>query len=370
MRVLATALTPVLSNVRSSSELAGDWLLKSGIQDETGGVARYYRSDLAQNARVSTEITGYAVSTLLYLYNRTEDPGYLSSAERAGKFLTQLAWSPGLATFPFEHSLRDAPKPLAYFFDCGIIIRGLVRLAQVTRNSEYLDIAVKAGRSMAEDFAVGERYHPIIELPSKSPVAYAPQWSRSPGCYQLKSALGWHDLARATGSADFEALYESAVTAAIKTKDTFLPAETPEATMDRLHAYGYFLEGMLPLAGRSDCAAALAEGVERISNYLRSIRPVFERSDVYAQLLRARLFANQLTAVPVNVPAAEDEVARISEFQLADRDERVGGGFCFGRKGVNLLPYVNPVSTAFCMQALEMWNDFKSGKALDATTLI
>ena len=111
MRVLATILTPVLSNVRSSSQLAGAWFVGSGIQDETGGVARYYRSDVAQSARVSTEITGYALSTLLYLYERSDDSAYLSAAERAGKFLIQVAWSPGLATFPFEHSLRDAPKP-------------------------------------------------------------------------------------------------------------------------------------------------------------------------------------------------------------------------------------------------------------------
>jgi hypothetical protein len=363
-------LSPVLSNVRISSGLAGAWFVKSGIQDETGGVARYYRSDLAQNARVSTEITGYTVSALLYLYGRTGSAAYLSAAERAGKFLTQVAWSPGLATFPFEHSLRDAPKPLAYFFDCGIIIRGLVRLAQVTRDSEYLDVATKAGLSMAVDFSAAEAYHPVLELPGKSPIAYAPQWSRSPGCYQLKSALAWHDLAAATGNTQFEAMYEAAVAFALKTRNAFLPAETPEATMDRLHAYSYFLEGMLPLAGRSDCAAALAEGVERVSNYLRSIRPVFERSDVYAQLLRARLFANQIIGVPLNRRGAEDEVARISGFQLTDEDRRVAGGFSFGRQCGSLLPYVNPVSTAFCMQALEMWNDFESGKALDATTLI
>jgi hypothetical protein len=223
---------------------------------------------------------------------------------------------------------------------------------------------------MATDFAGAQGYHPIIELPGKAPVAYAAQWSRSPGCYQLKSALAWHELARATGNSEFETLYEASVATAIKTKDNFLPAETAEATVDRLHAYGYFLEGLLPLAGRSDCAAALAEGLQRISNYLRSTRPVFERSDVYAQLLRARLFANQLSGIPLNRPAAEDELAQIADFQLADGDSKVRGGFCFGRKGANMLPYVNPVSTAFCLQALEMWNDFESGKTLDATTLI
>jgi hypothetical protein len=349
----------VLLQILSVTELAGGWFVNSGIQEKTGGFARYYRADIRQNARVSTEITGYGVSTLLYLYERTGDPSYLASAERAGKFLTQIAWSPGLATFPFEHSLSDAPKPLSYFFDCGIIIRGLIRLSEATGNAGYLDVAMKAARSMANDFSGPEGYHPVIDLPLKSPVAYTAQWSRNPGCYQLKSALAWYYL-----GAEFEPLYQSAVINALKIKDRFLPGETPETTMDRLHAYCYFLEGLLPLAGRSDCATALAEGIERVSKYLRSIRPVFERSDVYAQLLRARLFAEQIAGIPLNRQAADEEAACIPEFQLGD------GGFCFGRKGASMMPFVNPVSSAFCMQALEMWNDFQMGKTLDVNTLI
>jgi hypothetical protein len=320
---------------------------------------------------VSTEITGYAVSTFVYLYRRTGGPEFLAAADRAGKFLAELAWSPGLATFPFEHSADgDAPQPLAYFFDCGIIIRGLVVLSQATGKPEYLDIAIKAGRSMAADFAAPGRFHPIISLPAKSPLEYTQHWSKSPGCYQLKSALGWHDLAQATGDAGFASSYESAVAGALAAKDSFLPAETPEKTMDRLHAYCYFLEGLLPFAGRSDCATTLGQGIERVSNYARSIRPLFERSDVYAQLLRIRLLANQLAGVPLNRAAALDEAARLPAFQVDDEDPRISGGFYFGRKGTEILPYVNPASTAFCLQALDMWNDFEAGKPLDRRSLI
>jgi hypothetical protein len=371
MRVLATALTPLLSKITSHAERAGVWFQGSGIQEENGGVARYYRSDLGKNARVSTEITGYAASTLIYIYRRTGERTFLEAAERAGEFLTRVAWSPVLATFPFEHSSDgDSPQPLAYFFDCGIIVRGLVALSKATANSEYLDVAVKAGRSMAADFSGPDAFHPIINLPSKTPVPCTSQWSRSPGCYQLKSALAWHDLAEVTGDSQFLSLYESAVAAALNARGRFLPGENQEKTMDRLHAYCYFLEGLLPLAGRSDCAAALAEGVERVSKYLRSIRPVFERSDVYAQLLRVRLFAEQLAGVALNRAAAQEEAARVSEFQLRHRDPRINGAFSFGRKQTEMLPYVNPVSTAFGMQALDLWNDFEAGKTLDYRALI
>src|SRR2546421_6821727 len=103
---------------------AGAWLLKSGIQEPSGGVARYYLADVHQNRAISTEITGYAVSTFTYLYALTRDERYLDAATSAGSFLTDTAWDERLGMFPFECS----EQPLAYFFDSGIIVRGLLSL--------------------------------------------------------------------------------------------------------------------------------------------------------------------------------------------------------------------------------------------------
>ena len=47
---------------------------------------------------------------------------------------------------------------------------------------------------------------------------------------------------------------------------------------------------------------------------------------------------------------------------LCVTDVRIDGGFWFGRKGAEMLPFVNPVSTVFCMQALGLWEDHKAGK--------
>ena len=49
----------------------GEWFLGSGIQQTNGGVARYYLVDSRRNLPVSTEITGYAVSALVYLHSRS-----------------------------------------------------------------------------------------------------------------------------------------------------------------------------------------------------------------------------------------------------------------------------------------------------------
>ena len=350
---------------------AGCWFLQSGIQEPEGGVARYYRGDVGQNARVSTEITGYAISSLVYLHGRTGDDRCLAGARKAGDFLIEHAWDNQAGVFPFEHSFNGSlPDALAYFFDSGIIARGFLALWRATDDERYLNAAVKAGEAMGRHFRAKDAIHPILQLPSMEPLAYTPQWSRGPGCYQLKSAMAWFDLFSATGTSRFLEWYEEALQSALRSHVTFLPAETPEKTMDRLHAYSYFLEGAMPAAERAEVQSALRDGISRVAVYLREIASTFERSDVYAQLLRVRLFAEQLAGIPVEHADAEREARRIPEFQLAHHDVRYDGGYAFGRKGGAIIPHMNPVSTAFCSQALTMWSDYGAGKVLELQSLI
>lgn len=350
-------------------QLAGSWLLRSGIQAPTGGVARYYRTDLARNAPVSTEITGYAASALLYLHARTGEARYREQALGAGHFLTRLAWDRELAVMPFE---VGAPDGQAYFFDSGIIARGLVALWRSSGEAEFLETAERCAESMARDFAAGSEFHAILELPPKAAAARDRRWSRAPGCYQLKAGLAWREVAEATGRQEFRAHYDRLLAYALGEQASFLAGEPEgERVVDRLHAYCYFLEGLLPCAGRPDCAVTLRQGLERAAELRDSATGLLERSDVYAQLLRLRLFAAALGAVPLDRKAAEREAAVILEFQASGSDPRIAGGMYFGRRGTQMLPYVNPASTVFSMQAMEMWRLWCAGEfKADWQTLI
>jgi len=332
---------------------AGDWFLRSGIQEPSGGVARYYRADLERYHRVSTEITGYAASTFVCLHSLTGDQRYLDRALAAGRFLAGAAWDPASCVLPFELD----PPAFTYFFDCGIAVRGLLSVWRATGAAEFLAVAAMLGDSMARDFAAGRaEFHPILSLPEKRPLARdSARWSQCPGCYQLKSAMAWWDLADATGDLAFRQPYEALLPAVIKDASGFLPGHpVPAKVMDRLHAYLYFLEGLLPRAGDPQCAIVIREGIARVAESLREIAPEFERSDVYAQLLRLRLYAADI--VPLDHAAAHEEAERLSAFQAASNDPRVDGGFYFGCTGGAFLPYINPVSTAFALQALALWD--------------
>jgi hypothetical protein len=333
------------------------WLLRSGIREANGGVARYYRSDLEKNAPVSTEITGYAVSALVHLHPFVSpDITSLEPAVESARYLAREAWSDCDATFPFELGSK-----FAYFFDIGIIVRGLLAAYSATRDPEFAQRAKDAGLSLAFDFLGDGVFHPVITLPEKQPLDYEPKrWSRSPGCYQLKSALAWKDIGDAFGDEHAAKMFEMALSVAMSQYEDFLPGvDEPEKVMDRLHAYCYFLEALLSVGDRPACRVVLEQGIQRVSNYLLEISPKFERSDVCAQLLRVRLIAHHALGLALDEQAADDEARRAASYQGKSEDVRIDGGFWFGRKGQEMLPFVNPVSTAFCAQALLLWQQHR-----------
>ncbi|SPE33154.1 conserved hypothetical protein [Candidatus Sulfopaludibacter sp. SbA3] len=333
---------------------AGKWFVHSGIQQPDGGVARYYRADLQRNHAVSTEISGYAISTLVYLHSLTGEERYLERATAGACFLSRAFRDTGMLAMPFETD----PARFTYFFDCGIIVRGLLAAWRASGTEQFLDMAVGLGERMAVDFASPSGdFHPVLSLPDKLPAERdAQRWSQSAGCYQLKAAMGWWDLWEATGDAQFREPFDRVLADSLRSYGEFLPGHPDRLKVtDRLHAFCYFLEGLLPRAADRRCAAALCDGLQRVSHHMRAIAPEFERSDVCAQLLRMRLYADATGAVPLDRDAAAFEASRLAEFQATSEDPRIDGGFYFGRREGAFLPYVNPVSTGFSLQALAMW---------------
>lgn len=333
---------------------AGRWLLHSGIQAPSGGFARYYDSETGKYKPVSTEITGYAASALVWLFHETGDEEYLVRARQTADFLTTV-WDGGLRAFPFEQS-----SDLAYFFDTGIIIRGLIAVWREIGDEHLLDIAVRAAHGMLGDFRAEHDFHPILTLPLKTPFPRAANWSRSPGCYQLKSARAWWDVAEITGDKALRDAYLEFVDASVAVRSRLLEGVTcAHDRMDRLHPSCYFLEGILPRLGEANHAEVYVESMRCISLQSIEIAPEFIRSDVYAQLLRARLFAAH--RIPVNETAARDEANSLATFQATSDDGRIDGGFLFGRRNGKLSPHVNPVSVVFAIQALETWRHYQAG---------
>jgi len=354
----------VLKSALSQFSLAraGHWFLHSGIQEPSGGFARFYRSEIAKNLAVSTEISAYAAKALVFLFRTTGDEQYLDAARKTTAFLTDRAWDPSLQMFPYEcPSPTPDSRHLSYFFDSGIIIRCLVAVWQETREDRLLEIATDAAHGMSAFRANGD-YHAILTLPDKRPLPRTAQWSTAPGCYQAKSALAWWELAAITGDDKLKQDYLDVIENGMHTCRGFLAgADQRLKIMDRLHAYSYFLEALSPLLDRPDCVKTYRYVLTEAAAYLRELAPGFVRSDVYAQVLRARVRASH--AIAPDLAAAREEAEALTGFQAESSDPRFDGGFLFGKRAGVLSPHVNPVSTTFAIQALEMWRAFEAGES-------
>ena len=183
-----------------------------------------------------------------------------------------------------------------------------------------------------------------------------------PGCYQLKAALAWLDLHKATGEEEFLGWYDDMLNRAVRGNGTFLPGAEGERVMDRLHAYCYFLEGILPRLERPDLALALADGIKVVAAYVAQLEREFARSDVYAQLLRLQILAERAQIAPIDRLAASEMVEKLASFQSASKDRAFNGGFYFARRGDKLQPHLNPVSTGFALQTLALWRQHLAGE--------
>jgi hypothetical protein len=368
---LPTAVPPARLPMDTLLAAVERWFLASGITEPCGGVARYHYSDRRENARVSTEITGYAVSSLLDIHARTGSDAARDGALRSARFLCRDAWDPALDAMPFEWAPDGRlPEHATYFFDNGIIARALLRAWRLTGEAEFLDTAIACGHAMQRDFVNHTDIHPILDLPAKTPRARDARWSRTSDCYQMKSALAWHGLAAATGDAAWLKPFELALERSLATHAAFPDGEPGARTMDRLHAYGYFLEALLARAAEADVRRALDTGIRAAGERLRRWRGEFERSDVPAQLLRVRLWAHALGAVALDEAAAAEEAAWAARYATTG-EAHVDGSFCFGSRAGAPMPFANPVSTAFCAQALALYDGFLARRPLpDWSTLV
>jgi len=340
------------------------WLLTSGIQDESGGVARYYLTDDRSYRSVSTVTTGYYISAMLKA-NETGEAEPLEHALKSGRFLVEQAFDSNLELFPVDIGVNGEQSTMeARFFDCTIAARALLHLWQATGDQVFLDHAERCGVALRTRMSrVDGSFFPLLDLRSGEPGSGTDSWSVKAEVYQLKSSLAFLELSDATGNREFNTSTELMLSWCLKTHDGFVRGDDdPEEVMEQLHAYCYFLEGLLPVAAEDMKASnALQRGVLDVENRMREVAASYQRCDVVAQLLRLRLYADRIGIMELDSGEAEKEALLIEQFQHQSTDPKVDGGFAFARRDGQLTPHVNPATTAVAVQALAMWEQAEDG---------
>lgn len=355
------------TSIDESLERAIAWLDK---MQTGGGYHRWCDPTTGERGPISSEITGYAAHLYSWLY--ALKPSYADKC-RAEKACAWMLATFGRPTFNLGGGIPVEPGvPLYYFFDTGIVGRGLYAASRALKNSQYWDVAIAAAGVMTR-FAVVEDpdighcglYAPTLTsdyLPDPRPPLK--WWSRLPGPYQRKAALLWK-LCKAQERFDLldirvthldpaprEAAEDKRRSAGRKKaadqqgdstgeaspvdnamKDA--PGMVRNADSDCLHPMAYSCEGLL--MSEPSFYRALAE----INLLVRAIEEGDDvRTDVLAQAGRIQKHAGS----PSNAIGVDRIIARQHE----------SGGFYFNdpRSSPNML--LSTHATIFAVQYLEM----------------
>ena len=138
----------------ASVKRASDWLSRSGIQNASrdpklrGGVGAWYETDKKIYPFLYSEITGYALSTWMFLQAINPRSSSLPSAERAADWLIRNALfaDGGVKTrlYLVEHYVSpnySFDSGRVYAFDAAMVGYGLVQLAKRSPKPKYVQAA-------------------------------------------------------------------------------------------------------------------------------------------------------------------------------------------------------------------------------------
>ena len=345
--------------------LAKNWLLHSGIQstsgDTKGGFHSWY--DGQGYPYVYPEITGYGITTLLYLNQLNLDKIFTERAELAASWLVNQAIHPcgGVRGY-------DWRKGFVYTFDTGMVLFGIAHLYNETRKEKYIECARRLG-----DFLLGMQksdggFYAYFDPKKQEKVDIPDRWSKQAGAYHAKLALGLLKLFEITGDKRYkEGTY--------KLGEYALTLQQPDGRFvtfkkgggTHIHPHCYAAEGLL-FAGRYLSEPEFEEAARKATEwsfgnqmenggvpsvyYLGKRVERLERVDGLAQVLRLGLLTLDDSYRDRLAKLAE----RLSSFQNQSGDAAQRGGFRYGSDGEGNRPdCVNSWCTMFALQALKMY---------------
>lgn len=362
------------------------WLLNSGIQNpsgtriagdiDVGGGFNVWFNPLSKSfSYVYTEISGYAVTTLVYLYREFKDEIFLERAKLTGDWLLNIQDDSGAFPTAFYRDDKERKPNEFVTFDIGMVTNSLVNLYRETNDEKYLNSAQKATDWLLQYIKNDGSIAAMVDQ-NGDIKDYDGTWSTQSGSFHCKLGIGLLNLFDLTKEKRYKKaavdLCEYALTRQRK-DGQFLTYGKQLGT--NLHPHSYSAEGLF-VVGKYLGNEIFLESAQRaakwsIENAENGIAPRLkhddnlnynERVDILAQVYRlCRIFS-------LDDKRVDEMLHKIISYQSNAADKREYGGFKFGKSssGENL-PHVNAWVTMFAIQALLL---SKKEKSLDLFLLI
>jgi hypothetical protein len=370
------------SEITRANSLAKKWFLYSGIQTEcstkiNGGFNAWYDPDNQSYSYIFSEITGYGLTFLSYLYSLQAQKSLLDRAKKAAFWLMRQAThhSGGVKTryyFQETDDISDFSKKARtlYVFDTGMALFGICHLYRILKEERYLKYARQLAKFILSMQKPDGSFYALLDLTHNQKIDVPERWSTQSGSFHAKLSLGLLSLFELTG----ESLYKKA---AIEICDWSIKFQKPDGRFvtfrdsggTHLHPHCYSAEGLY-FAGRflnrNDYLQAAKRATEwAFSGQIKDggIPSMFDKSlgwgewkrtDVLSQALRLGI----LTLDKTHKGKLPKLVYRILDFQTKSKDKRANGGIKYGfdEKGKRL-DHLNSWCTMFAYQALTFYRN-------------
>jgi len=359
-----------------------DWMTSSGIQSADGGVHAWYDMTTNKHSYLYSEITGYAITSFLYLYKLYNRDEYIKRAENAAEWIIKNALSDcgGVKTRYFtdedtvdEHTSFSGGN--IFSFDTAMVLYGFANLYKITGEQRYLDYAKKTADFLIDTMQQTNGSFVAIYNEKKGIVPNSTKkWSTQSGSFHTKNALGLVVMYEITHDEKYkEASLKICDFALSKQEENGRFITDTASLCTHLHPHCYTIEG-LSFVGATFGIEKYIKAAEKATYWALSrtdesgINEVyypgtdsfsdFQRSDVLAQVLRMGLLFVK--------DASVDHLAEVLLSYRSDQDkDGEKDGFFYGKSH----EHVNFWCTMFAFQALALYYDEslipKTGQRLD-----
>lgn len=293
--------------------LVKKWLLDSGIQSEKGGFYAWQDMEDESHSYLYSEITGYGITTLCFLYKITKEDIFLKKARSAARWILRFAFDNTGAVLTRDY-IKETVEHYSfergniYSFDCAMVAFGMIRLYEITYEDEYIDCAEKIIKFLNSRMSGPDGlYYPVFDTKKNAAYEDPGKWSTQSGSFHCKLALCLCAFARIKKDERFIENAGRLIGSSLGNfyrEGRFITSVADNSS--HLHPYSYALEGMLYYAcksGRDDYLDTVKEAFDWIAGYQQDkggfptivladgkIKVSYQRCDIQAQILRLSYF--------------------------------------------------------------------------------
>ncbi len=380
----------------SAEDLAAKWILESGIQNATkeirtnGGFNGWFDVTSKTYPFIYSEITGYGISSLIYLKKIYKSGVFSERAIAAAKWLINNAITPEggvLTKYYYDNNNADEryrfENQNVFAFDTGIVLYGLCKVAAETNSEEIVVNCRKIADFLVSNMLKknGE-LNAVWDLKRNEPFNDENKWSTCSGSYHSKIAMSMIAMHELTGEKSYRKTAERICETALKFQQPDGRFVTHSGNT-HMHPHCYSAEGLLYAGNKLD-RKDFIESSAKASNWAMNQQKenggipfllengkfvLHERTDVLAQVLRLASIFKQKTMLIAGADRINKLRNRLLGFQVKEGQQRGGIKFGFDFDGTEK-GHLNSWCTMFSMQALEMNTSYKLGKKIDMEIVV